>query len=123
MPMSLEFERRRHRRFAVHPQYSHLMVRRQDGSVLEGHIHDVSVGGFLFECDGSLEAGECFEFELHLPGSDCPLRGEGSVTRALDDERQIGPWSTAAKFEKFETRFQAASLTRFLEQGYLVRAA
>ena len=123
MPMSLEFERRRHRRFAVHPQYSHLLVRRHNGTTLEGHIHDVSVGGILFECDGPLDDGECFEFELQLPGSDSPLRGEGSVIRGMDGEKHIGPWSTAAKFEKFETRFQAASLTRFIEQGYLVRAA
>ncbi|MCH2161307.1 MAG: PilZ domain-containing protein [Phycisphaerales bacterium] len=123
MLKTLEFERRRHRRFAVHPQYSHVMVRRTNGHTLEGHLHDVSVGGFLFECDGTLDSGELFEFELQLPGTQTPLRGQGSVTRTLDGHDRFGPWSTAVKFEKFETRFEAASLTRFIEQGYLVRAA
>ena len=123
MPMSLTFDRRRHRRFAVHPEYSHLKIRRKNGNAFEGHLYDVSVGGFKFECDGILDAGECFEFEIHLPGSESPIQGQGSVVRAIGEEQQIGPWPTAAKFEQFETRFQAASLTRFIEHGYLVRAA
>ena len=122
MPLSMEFDRRRHRRFAVQPQYSHIMVRRANGDAIEGHLHDVSAGGIRFECDGELEAGENFDFEIELPGTRVPLRGQGSVIRNLDEDG-VGHWSTAAKFEQFETRFEAASLIRFLEQGFLLRAA
>jgi hypothetical protein len=116
-------ERRRHRRYSVLPEYSRIQVMRPDGSVVEGHIHDVSASGMRFECDGHLACKEAIEFELELPGSSVPLRGKAHVVRGALDHELVGPWIAAVEIDYFQTRFQTASLARFLDHGYLLQAA
>lgn len=116
-------ERRRHRRFSVLPQYSRIQVTRTNGSVIEGHVYDVSASGVRFECDDRLRLDEMVEFTIELPGSTVPLSGKAHVVRGSDEHESIGPWSAAVEIEHFQTRFQSASLARFLDQGYLVQAA
>jgi hypothetical protein len=118
-----DIERRRHRRFSVLPQYSRIQVTRLNGAVVEGHVHDVSASGVRFECDDRLGLDEAVEFEIELPGSAIPLSGKAHVVRGADVDDAIGPWIAAVQIEHFQTRFQSASLARFLEKGYLVQAA
>lgn len=118
-----DFDRRRHRRFTVHPQYSKISVTRRDGSVVEGHLYDVSAGGIRFDCDDRLECDEVIEFDLELPGTRTQLKGRARIARCEEEDLPVGPWIAAAKFERFQTRFESASLSRFLEQGWVLQAA
>ena len=118
-----EFNRRRHRRFNVLPQYSRICLCRRDGSVVEGHVHDVSAGGIRFECDVRLEGDEVIEFDLELPGTRTQINGRARITRCEEEDLPVGPWIAAAHFEHFQTRFESASLARYLEQGWVLQAA
>jgi hypothetical protein len=122
MRHSTEFNRRRHRRYSVLPQYSRISVIRRDGSVVEGHVHDVSAGGIRFECDDQLQGDEAIEFDLELPGTRRRLNGRARVARC-EDQDVVGPWMTALRFEQFQTQFESASFARFLDQGWVLQAA
>ena len=118
-----QFDRRRHRRIPVVPEYSRISLTRRDGSVVEGHVHDLSAGGIRFESDQVLSGDEVIEFDLELPGTRTRLNGRARVIRCEDTEITVGPWMAALRFERFQTQFESASLARFLDQGWVLQAA
>ena len=61
--------------------------------------------------------------EIELPGGAATLRGRASIIRLADEDVRTGSVVLAASFERFETRIDSATLTRYLEQGCLLRAA
>lgn len=116
-------DRRRHRRYAVRPMYSSIRIRTENDRVLDGHIHDLAVGGVRFECDEPLPENAKVRFEIELPGGAATLRGRASIIRLADEDVRTGSVILAAAFDRFETRIDAGTLTRYLEQGCLLRAA
>ena len=116
-------DRRRHRRYAVQPMYAPIRLCTPGGSIVDGHVHDLAVGGVRFECDVDLDAGSQVAFEIELPGNAATIRGRARVLRLDDHDERTGTVILAAVFERFDTRIDAATLTRYLEQGCLLRAA
>ncbi|MAD19182.1 MAG: hypothetical protein CMJ52_03045 [Planctomycetaceae bacterium] len=116
-------DRRRHRRYAVRPMYSSIRLWDGNGRIIDGHIHDLAVGGVRFECDELLPEGARVRFEIELPGGAATLRGRASIIRLADEDVRTGSVILAAAFDRFETRIDGATLTRYLEQGCLLRSA
>ena len=116
-------ERRKHRRYAVQPMYSAIRVRTEDGSVIDGHLRDISIGGASFESMTPVEPDAGLRFEIELPGRAATLRGIARVVRVEREHEALDDVVVAIAFERFETRIDAGTLTRYLEQGCLLRAA
>lgn len=116
-------DRRRHRRFAVRPMFSAVRVRNETGEIVDGHLHDISISGARFEADGGLPEGTLVHFEIELPGRAATLRGRARVVREIPPGTLVADHLIALEFERFETRIDGATLTRYLEQGALLRAA
>lgn len=116
-------DRRRHRRFAVRPMFSSVRLRDDRGHLIDGHLHDISISGARFEADGELPQGTSVEFEIELPGRAATLRGRARVVRVIPPGRMVADHLIALEFERFDTRIESATLTRYLEQGSLLRAA
>ena len=93
------------------------------GSIIDGFVHDVAVGGVRFECDLELDAGSEIAFEIELPANAATIRGRGRILRLDDYDETTGTVIHAAVFERFDTRIDSATLTRYLEQGCLLRVA
>ena len=116
-------DRRRHRRYAVRPMYSMIRLQTETGGIVDGHIHDLAVGGVRFECDVPLPEGSRVRFEIELPGGAATLHGWASIIRIAEEDTRTGTMVLAAAFERFDTRIESGTLTRYLEQGCLLRAA
>lgn len=116
-------ERRRHHRYSVAPMYSAIRVRTEDGAVIDGHLRDISIGGASFESMTPLAADDRIRFEIELPGRAATLRGVARVVRVEREHEALDDCIVALAFERFETRIDSATLTRYLEQGCLLRAA
>jgi hypothetical protein len=116
-------DRRRHRRYAVRPMYSLIRLQTESGELVDGHIHDLAVGGVRFECDAPLPEGSRVRFEIELPGGAATLHGWASIIRIADEDTRTGTMVLAAAFERFDTRIESGTLTRYLEQGCLLRSA
>ena len=116
-------ERRRHPRYAVAPMYAGIRIRTADGGVMDGHLRDISVSGAGFESDRPFDVDQQVRFEIELPGRAATLRGVGRVVRVEREHEALDDTIVAIEFERFETRIDAATLTRYLEQGCLLRAA
>ncbi|MFB0984729.1 MAG: PilZ domain-containing protein [Phycisphaerales bacterium] len=118
-----DHDRRRHRRYAVRPMYSLIRIQTESGELIDGHIHDLAVGGVRFECDVPLPEGSRVRFEIELPGGAATLHGWASIIRIADEDTRTGTMVLAAAFERFDTRIESGTLTRYLEQGCLLRSA
>ena len=116
-------ERRRHRRYAVRPMFAAVRVRDAEDRIVDGHLLDISIAGARFESDRGFEADERLRFEIELPGGAATLRGVARVVRQVVEHEAIGDMLVAVEFERFDTRIDGATLTRYLEQGCLLRAA
>ncbi|MBC03992.1 MAG: hypothetical protein CMJ34_11935 [Phycisphaerae bacterium] len=116
-------ERRRHRRYAVRPMYAPVRVRDSEDRIVDGHLLDISIAGARFESDRPFEADERLRFEIELPGGAATLRGIARVVRQVPEHEALPDMLVAVEFERFETRIDGATLTRYLEQGCLIRAA
>ncbi len=116
-------ERRRHRRYAVRPMHAGVRVWDGEGHVVDGHLNDISVTGARFESDRPFGADERLRFEIDLPGGAATLRGVCRVVRQVREDEVVGDLLVAIEFIRFDTRIDAATLTRYLEQGCLIRAA
>ena len=116
-------DRRRHRRYAVRPMYAAVRVWNAEDHLVDGHLHDISVAGARFESDRGFEADERLRFEIELPGNAATLSGVARVVRQVVEHEATGDLLVAIEFERFETRIDAGTLTRYLEQGCLLRAA
>ena len=62
-------------------------------------------------------------FELEHPGRAATLRGLARIVRQQLEHEATGDMLVGIEFERFDDRIVSATLTRFLEQGCLVRAA
>lgn len=125
-PLALRGEgqdRRRHRRFAVAPMYGAIRIRTAEDEVMDGHLRDISISGAGFESSRSFELDERVRFEIELPARAATLRGFGRVVRIEREHEVLDDAIVAIEFERFETRIDAGTLTRYLEQGSLLRAA
>ncbi len=116
-------ERRRHRRYAVKPMFASVRIQGEDRGIMDGHLLDISIAGARFESDVRYEIGASLEFEIELPGGAATLRGVGHAVRVVDEVPATGDVLGAIEFDRFETRLDSATLTRYLEQGCLLRAA
>ena len=116
-------ERRRHRRYAVRPMYAAVRVWDGEDHIVDGHLLDISIAGARFESDRAFEADERLRFEIELPGGAATLRGLARVVRQVVEHEALGDMLVAVEFERFDTRIDGATLTRYLEQGCLLRAA
>ncbi len=116
-------ERRRHHRYSVAPMYSAIRARLDDGTIIDGHLRDISIGGASFESMIPMLAEARLRFEIELPGRAATLRGVARVVRSEREHEALDDCIVAIAFERFETRIDAATLTRYLEQGSLLRAA
>ena len=116
-------DRRRHRRYAVSPMFAPIRIRDEQDRIVDGHVHDISITGARFESDREFEADERVRFELELPGRAATLRGSARIVRQQLEHEATGDMLVGIEFERFEDRIVSATLTRFLEQGCLVRAA
>ena len=116
-------ERRKHHRYAVAPMYSSIRVRTDDGTVVDGHLRDISLGGASFESMVAMPTEARLRFEIELPGRAATLRGVARVVRSEREHEALDDCIVAIAFERFETRLDGATLTRYLEQGSLLRAA
>ena len=103
--------------------YGGIRIRTADGAVMDGHLRDISVSGTSFESHRSFGHAERVRFEIELPGRAATLRGVGRVVRVEREHEALDDCIIAIEFERFETRIDAATLTRYLEQGCLLRAA
>lgn len=103
--------------------YAAVRVWDAEDRLVDGHLNDISVAGARFESDRAFEADERLRFEIELPGNAATLRGLARVVRQVVEHEATGDMLVAIEFERFETRIDAATLTRYLEQGCLLRAA
>ena len=110
-------ERREHRRYPVVPQLSRIIVADSEEGYIEGHVHDVSESGLLFECDEFYGKDEVIEFRIELPGSAGSIGGQAKIVRTPDEDCQVGPWMMAAGFLEFQDRFEPASLMQYVKQN------
>lgn len=116
-------ERRRHRRYAVKPMYASVRIRSEAQGIMDGHLLDISIAGARFESDVRYRVGDALQFEIELPGGAATLRGIGHAVRIVDEVPASGDVLVAIEFDRFESRLDSATLTRYLEQGCLLRAA
>lgn len=116
-------ERRRHRRYAVKPMFASVRIHGKGEGIMDGHLLDISIAGARFESDVRYEVGDILQFEIELPGGAATLRGIGHAVRIVDEVPATGDVVVAIEFDRFETRLDSATLTRYLEQGCLLRAA
>ena len=110
-------DRREHRRYPVVPQLSRIIVADSEEGFVEGHVHDVSESGLLFECDQFFGINEVIDFRIELPGSAGSIGGQAKIVRTPDEDCQVGPWMMAAGFLEFQDRFEPASLMQFVKQN------
>ena len=116
-------ERRRHRRYAVKPMYASVRIRSEERGIMDGHLVDISIAGARFESDVRYRVGDSLQFEIELPGGAATLRGIGHAVRIVEEVPATGDVLVAIEFDRFESRLDSATLTRYLEQGCLLRAA
>lgn len=120
---SLPPERRRHPRYAAPSMYAAVRATFEDGVVIDGHLRDISVGGATFESPMAVGVGARLEFEIELPAGAATLRGVARTVRVEREHEALEDTVIAIEFERFENRFEAGTLTHFLEQGCLPRTA
>lgn len=128
-----EFNRRRHERFQLLPQYTPVSVRFLDSEhfALDGHAYNISEGGIQFELDRGIEPGTAVALQVTLPTehwTDCQDLGPGrsifvfvNVVWLEDDEP--GPARMAAVFTRFARQGDRERLIRQIAGGRLRRAA
>ena len=116
-PANTDRDRREHRRYPLVPQFSRIIVADPEEGCVEGHVHDVSESGILFECDAFFGVDEVVDFLIELPGSAGSIGGRAQITRTPDQDDLVGPWMMAASFLEFQDRFQPASLMQFIKQN------
>lgn len=128
-----EFNRRRHERFQLVPQYTPVSVRFLDSEhfTQDGHAYNISEGGIQFELDRGIEPGTAVALQVTVPHdqwTECRDLGPGRSIFVfanvvwLDDE-EPGPARMAAVFTRYAREGDRERLIRQISGGRLRRAA
>jgi len=127
----VRMNRRQFERFVLQPMYTRVALRRlvEDTFTREGHIHNASEGGLMFELDDPIEPGTPVAVQIHLPGLHNDI-GPGRAVFALgtivwvaDDLEEPGPVRMAVSFTRFARAGDRDRLVRQLASGRYARAA
>jgi PilZ domain len=128
--MSSKTDRRIHDRYTVDPMYSavsvHVIPSRgrkpaDAGSVLEGHVYEISLGGMRFELDEPLLIGTRVGVSITLVGCPAPIVAEAKVMRVFDQVDDPGARRMVVAFESFAAGSREM-LERHFAQNWLRRA-
>ncbi len=127
----VRINRRQHERFVLQPMYTRVALRllSEDTFTREGHIHNASEGGLMFELDDPIAPGTPVAVQIYLPGLHNDV-GPGRAVFALgtivwvaDDVDEPGPVRMAVSFSHYAREGDRERLIRQLASGRFARAA
>lgn len=111
-------ERRAQPRIQLPPMYTLVRVRLANETQYRwtGHIHDVSLGGMLFELDHNFRPGTVLEVRGLLPGhQQLTFHARGPVTRVHYDEHAYGSLRLAMSFDAFSREQDRSDFAEYLD--------
>ena len=124
--LTVAAERRIQPRLQLPPMYTLVRVRMANDTQYRwtGHIHDVSLGGMLFELDQTLKPGTVLEVRGLLPGhKQLTFHARGPIIRVHFDDQAFGTRRVAMSFDAFSREQDRTDFADYLQGCGLVSAA